>query len=77
MASEQDLQKGTVCFVRGDDMPNFPGREWCESVMPVYLLPRTQDVSSSLIRKIYHSGDEIDHRAAFAPTDYSGKPILS
>jgi hypothetical protein len=41
----------SVVYVRGDDMPVFPGRWWLEAVgVPVVLLPRTPAVSSSLFR---------------------------
>lgn len=85
MVSEQDIRDGTACFVRGADMPLFPGREYIESVMPVHLLPRSDGVSSSLVRAIYHSedgedADQVQARAmaaAFAPLDDSGKPCVT
>lgn len=76
MTSEQDIETGSCCYARGDDMLNFPGREWVESVMPVHFIPRTEDCSSSLLRTIYHAEDpEIRKKAAFAQTRYDGKPI--
>ncbi|KAA0162289.1 hypothetical protein FNF27_03150 [Cafeteria roenbergensis] len=85
MVSEQDVREGTVCFVRGADMPQFPGREYIESVMPVHLLPRSDGVSSSLVRAIYHCEDGEDTdlvqaramAAAFAPLDDTGKPCVT
>eukprot|EP00123_Amoebidium_parasiticum_P001228 comp12271_c0_seq1/m.7093 comp12271_c0_seq1/g.7093 ORF comp12271_c0_seq1/g.7093 comp12271_c0_seq1/m.7093 type:complete len:192 (-) comp12271_c0_seq1:18-593(-) len=41
----------SAIYVRGDDMPNFPAREVVEKYMHVLLLPYTQGVSSTLIRK--------------------------
>ena len=76
MVSEQDIVCGSCCYARGDDMLNFPGREWVESVMPVHFVPRTESCSSTLIRTIYHADDpEIRKKAAFANTRYDGKPI--
>eukprot|EP00558_Chaetoceros_sp_UNC1202_P000695 CAMPEP_0197261192 /NCGR_PEP_ID=MMETSP1429-20130617/84419_1 /TAXON_ID=49237 /ORGANISM="Chaetoceros sp., Strain UNC1202" /LENGTH=460 /DNA_ID=CAMNT_0042725449 /DNA_START=39 /DNA_END=1421 /DNA_ORIENTATION=- len=76
MVSEQDIEAGTCCYARGDDMLKFPGREWVESVMPVHFVPRTESCSSTLIRTIYHSEDpEIRKRAAYAQTRYDGKPV--
>mmetsp|Transcript_7679 Transcript_7679/g.14494 ORF Transcript_7679/g.14494 Transcript_7679/m.14494 type:complete len:428 (-) Transcript_7679:430-1713(-) len=76
MVSEQDIETGSCCYARGDDMLNFPGREWVESVMPVHFLPRTEACSSTLIRTIYHADDpEIRKKAAFANTRYDGKPV--
>lgn len=76
MVSEQDILTGSCCYARGDDMLNFPGREWVESVMPVHFVPRTESCSSSLLRTIYHSEDpELAKKAAFAVTNYDGKPI--
>jgi cytidyltransferase-like protein len=76
MVSEQDIAMGSCCYARGDDMLNFPGREWVESVMPVHFVPRTENCSSTLIRTIYHADtDEIRRKAAFAKTRYDGKPI--
>ena len=87
MVSDQDVREGTCCYVRGADMPRFPGREFVESVMPVYLLPRSEGVSSSLVRAIYHTegGGETDAdflharalAAAFAPLDDAGKPLVT
>jgi len=76
MVSEQDILSGACCYARGDDMLQFPGREWVESVMPVHFVPRTESCSSSLLRTIYHSGDtELAKKAAFAVTRYDGKPV--
>ena len=76
MVSELDIEIGSCCYARGDDMLNFPGREWVESVMPVHFIPRTEACSSTLIRTIYHADNpEIRNKAAFADTRYDGKPI--
>ena len=37
-------------YVRGDDMPHFPGRGVVEPLMPIKLLPYTQGVSSTMLR---------------------------
>ena len=42
--------KSNSCFVRADDMPNFPGRKLIETKMNVILLPYTHGISSTLIR---------------------------
>ena len=39
-----------ACYMRADDMVNFPGRSLIESLMPVHFLPYTQGVSSTMIR---------------------------
>ena len=76
VVSDQDIASGSCCYARGDDMLNFPGREWVESVMPVHFVPRTEACSSTLIRTIYHADSaEIREKAAFAKTRYDGKPI--
>ena len=76
MVSKQDIMSGSCCYARGDDMLEFPGREWVESVMPVHFVPRTEACSSTLIRTIYHAEDEdLREKAAFAKTRYDGKPI--
>lgn len=76
MVSEHDIETGSCCYARGDDMLQFPGREWVESVMPVYFVPRTEDCSSSLLRVVYHADDpEVRKKAAFAKTQYDGKPL--
>ena len=41
----------TALFVRGDDMPNFPSRKVVENLMPIKLIPYTDGVSSTQIRK--------------------------
>jgi len=38
------------CYMRANDMVNFPGKELIESLMPVNFLPYTQGVSSTMIR---------------------------
>lgn len=47
----------TACFIRGDDMPNFPGKEFINSKMSIKYLPYTTGISSTQIRlnkkKIY------------------------
>lgn len=76
MISDQDVANGSCCYARGDDMLNFPAREFVESVMPVHFVPRTEACSSTLIRTIYHADSaEIRAKAAFAKTRYDGKPI--
>jgi len=76
MVSQQDIDSGACCYARGDDMLNFPGREWIENVMPVHFVPRTEACSSTLIRTIYHAEDkDVRAKAAFAKTRYDGKPI--
>lgn len=76
MVSQQDILSGACCYARGDDMLDFPGRDWIESKMPVHFVPRTEACSSTLIRTIYHAEDEeIRKKAAFAKTRYDGKPI--
>ncbi|KAJ3176663.1 hypothetical protein HDU85_006854 [Gaertneriomyces sp. JEL0708] len=52
MISDQDVERRSACYVRGDDMPEFPSRELVESKMPVYLIPRYHSMSSSLARSI-------------------------
>ena len=45
------LKEGkTAIYVRGDDMPNFPGRSLVEKHMPIQLVPYTQGISSTLLR---------------------------
>lgn len=43
----------TGCFIRGDDMQNFPGIEQVKNRISVRFLPYTQGVSSTQIRKKY------------------------
>ena len=47
----------TALYVRGDDMPQFPGRSLCEKLMSIQLLPYTEGVSSTAIRAKFLSGD--------------------
>lgn len=76
MVSEQDIESGQCCYARGDDMLEFPGRPWVESVMPVHFVPRTEACSSTLIRTIYHDSDaDLRAKLAFAKTRYDGKPV--
>ena len=43
--------KESACYVRSDDMPNFPGREFVEKKIDIQLVPYTMGVSSTEIRK--------------------------
>ncbi|KAJ8303487.1 hypothetical protein KUTeg_019883 [Tegillarca granosa] len=45
----------STLYVRGDDMPNFPSRTLVESLMPVRLLPYTQGVSTTQLRKKWYN----------------------
>ncbi|KAK8797192.1 hypothetical protein WA158_004402 [Blastocystis sp. Blastoise] len=74
--AQQDIDNHCCCYVRGDDMINFPSRDWVEANMPVYMLPRSDGVSSTLIRQIYHSDDKnLAHLAMFAKLDSKQQPI--
>jgi hypothetical protein len=50
----------TAVYIRGDDMPNFPAREVVEKLMQIKLLPYTQGVSSTQIRKEKYSHIKAD-----------------
>lgn len=50
----------TAIYIRGDDMPFFPAREVVEKLMPIKLLPYTQGVSSTQIRKENYSHVKAD-----------------
>eukprot|EP00730_Choanoeca_flexa_P013116 TRINITY_DN4979_c0_g1_i3.p1 TRINITY_DN4979_c0_g1~~TRINITY_DN4979_c0_g1_i3.p1 ORF type:complete len:396 (+),score=113.99 TRINITY_DN4979_c0_g1_i3:296-1483(+) len=77
MVSNQDVANEAVCYVRGEDMLEFPGREYVEANMPVYFLPRSEGVSSTLLRTIYHNSNAKESAlAAHADTDETGKPII-
>lgn len=73
-ADEDDstLISQSCVYVRGDDMPLFPGREWVESVMPVVLLPRTELVSSSFVKMVA----EAQSRSS-AAADADAEPALT
>ena len=87
--SPADLAAGACAYVRGDDMPSFPGQAWVEARMPVYLLPRTDAVSSTFIKRLYGGaegagaaaaaaegpGGQRQLATAFARLDYTGKPL--
>ena len=39
------------CFMRGDDMPNFPGKDFVENKISIEYLSYTQGISSTKIRE--------------------------
>jgi cytidyltransferase-like protein len=41
----------TSVYIRGDDMPDFPGKSVAEQLMAIELLPYTQGISSTMLRK--------------------------
>lgn len=43
--------KLNACYIRGNDMPNFPGRDLVESKISVLLVPYSKHISSTQIRK--------------------------
>lgn len=49
----------TALYVRGDDMPQFPGRGLCEQLMSIQLLPYTHGVSSTALRAQILSGNSV------------------
>ena len=40
-----------ACFIRGNDMPNFPGRDLIENKISIKFLEYTHGISSTQIRK--------------------------
>ena len=40
------------CYIRGNDMPNFPGRDLVETIMPIIFLPYTQGISATMLRRL-------------------------
>ena len=71
MVSPADVAARQCCYVRGEDMPEFPGRAVVQRAMPIVLLPRFEGVSSSLIRHVALTNDK---RAVLAQTDALGRP---
>ena len=69
MISQADIENKSCCYVRGDDMPNFPAREWVEANMDVFLTPRMPSISSSEIRS------HIPGAKDYVPTDKL--PVIS
>jgi len=39
------------CYMRANDMVNFPGKDLIEKLMPIEFLTYTQGISSTMIRK--------------------------
>ncbi len=46
-----DDNKENACFIRGDDMMNFPSKDYIETRINIEYLPYTKSVSSTQIRK--------------------------
>jgi cytidyltransferase-like protein len=42
--------KENACFIRADDMPNFPGRDFVDSKMSLKFIKYTDGISSTQIR---------------------------
>src|SRR3989304_9668517 len=49
MVHNQD-NKNNSCFIRGDDMPNFPSKDFIETKMSIIFLPYYKGISSTQIR---------------------------
>lgn len=49
-AVDRSIPKENMCFIRGADMPNFPGRIIAEQLMQIKLTPYTEGVSSTMLR---------------------------
>ncbi|MCG6870778.1 MAG: adenylyltransferase/cytidyltransferase family protein [Gammaproteobacteria bacterium] len=49
LRSDDNLE--SACYVRGDDMPDFPGRKEIEGRIAIQLLPYTVGVSSTQLRR--------------------------
>ncbi len=50
MISDSD-NKENACFIRGDDMKNFPSKDYVETRINIEYLPYTQSISSTQIRQ--------------------------
>jgi cytidyltransferase-like protein len=64
---DRSVPRDRMCYMRGSDMPQFPGRPIAEQLMHVRLFPYTEGVSSSLLRKKLlerRSSVDSDDRAA-------------
>lgn len=48
---QDDDNKENACYIRADDYPNFPGKEFIEEKISVMFVPYTQGISSTQIRK--------------------------
>ncbi|CAG5118215.1 unnamed protein product [Candidula unifasciata] len=48
---DKSNHKSSAIYIRGDDMPQFPARSLCESLMTVKFLPYTTGISSTKLRK--------------------------
>ena len=46
-----DNNKSNSCFMRGNDMPDFPGKKLVEQKISVEFLPYTYGISSTKIRQ--------------------------
>lgn len=45
-----DSNKHNSCYIRADDMPNFPGKDIVEGRVSLIFLPYTHGISSTMIR---------------------------
>ena len=50
MLNQKD-NKESSCYIRGDDMKEFPSREFVEKKISIKFLPYTKGISSTQIRK--------------------------
>ena len=50
-AVDRAFDKKQMCFIRGADMPSFPGRKVAEQLMQIRLTPYMEGVSRTLLRK--------------------------
>lgn len=47
---DRSVPHNKMVFIRGADMPNFPGKEIAEALMDIVFLPYTEGISSTMLR---------------------------
>eukprot|EP01137_Pigoraptor_chileana_P019747 Opistho-2@81202 len=65
----------SAVYIRGDDMPHFPGRQTVERYMRVLLLPYTQGVSSTYLRNQLLATPEGVHILKVREDEMNSSPI--
>lgn len=50
-----DDNKENACFIRANDMIEFPGKKFIENKIDIMYLPYTEGISSTMIRESVHN----------------------
>lgn len=65
MILDTKLHQEEICFMRADDMIDFPGKPFVEKKMKIEYVSYTNGISSTMIRKLHSHSNNLSVSANF------------